>query len=172
MPQAGVKPASPEVHEVLRIEAGTPEYGKDMDDDRFVMEVGRTAQAICYTKGCYLGQEPIVMARDRGQVNRTLDGGQVRRRQGTPVAAGSKLFAGDAEVGQITSSVWSPRLQQVLALAYLRRGHQQPGTLVVHEGRQGRRGGVAVCLTSYPRNDESWQTMNRGRHDERYRALT
>ena len=71
---ADVKPAPLEVHEILRIEAGLPEYGKEMDDERFIVEVGRTSQAICYTKGCFPGQEPIVMARDRGQVNRMLLG--------------------------------------------------------------------------------------------------
>src|SRR5207253_1526486 len=58
--------ANPQVHEMLRIEAGLPEFGKDIDENRLVMEVNRTAQAISYTKGCFLGQEPIVMARDRG----------------------------------------------------------------------------------------------------------
>jgi tRNA-modifying protein YgfZ len=134
---ANVWPAPLEVHDVLRIEAGTPEYGKDMDDDRFVMEVGRTSQAISYTKGCYLGQEPVVMARDRGQVNRTLMG--VAFADGQEVCPpNSKIFAGETEVGQVTaSSVWSPRLRRVLALAYLRRGHQQPGKEVVLDERKG-----------------------------------
>jgi folate-binding protein YgfZ len=132
-----VDPAPPEVHEVLRIEAGTPEYGKDMDDDRFVMEVGRTAQAISYTKGCYLGQEPIVMARDRGQVNRTLMGVRFADAK-EAVAHGSKLLAdGGGEVGQVASSAWSPRLQQWIALAYVRRGQQQPGSKVHCDGREG-----------------------------------
>lgn len=133
---AGAIQAAPEVHEVLRIEAGTPEYGKEMDDDRFVMEVGRTAQAISYTKGCYLGQEPIVMARDRGQVNRTLMGVMFAGST-EAIPPGSKLFAGETEVGLVTSSAWSPRLQQVLALAYVRRGNQQPGSEFVCDGRKG-----------------------------------
>src|SRR5262249_2544584 len=71
---AGARPAGLDAYEVLRVEGGTPVYGKDIDENRFVAEVNRTAQAICYTKGCYLGQEPIVMARDRGHVNRFLLG--------------------------------------------------------------------------------------------------
>ena len=51
-----------------------PEFGPDFDQHRFVMEVGRSAQAICHSKGCYLGQESVVMARDRGQINRALVG--------------------------------------------------------------------------------------------------
>ena len=121
----GATPGAKEAFEVLRIEAGFPLFGLDIDENRLVMEVGRGTQAICYTKGCFLGQEPIVMARDRGQVNRTLLG--VKVAEGEPLAAGTRLFKNDVEVGQTTSSVRSPRLGQVIALAYLRRGYQEPG---------------------------------------------
>jgi tRNA-modifying protein YgfZ len=146
------EPAPPELHEILRVEAGTPEYGKDIDDERFVMEIGRTAQAICYTKGCFLGQEPIVMARDRGHVNRVLMGVKVQPAAGSEskqdvVAAGSKLMQGDAEAGTITSSVWSPGLNQVIGLAYLKRGNQEPGmVLTIEPARDGRQ----ALVTSLP----------------------
>src|SRR5262249_13266449 len=69
---AGAKPAGLATYDILRVEAGTPIYGLDIDENRFAFDVGRTAQAISYTKGCYLGQEPIVMARDRaGHAPRT-----------------------------------------------------------------------------------------------------
>src|SRR5262249_30626853 len=71
---AGAAHAGPDIFNVLRVEAGVPIYAIDIDDNRFVVEVGRTQQAISYTKGCFLGQEPIVMARDRGHVNRMLMG--------------------------------------------------------------------------------------------------
>jgi folate-binding protein YgfZ len=124
---AGARPAGLEAYHVLRVEAGTPVYGIDIDDNRLVMDVGRTARAICYTKGCYLGQEPIVMARDRGHVNRTLLGLKVSGEG--PVPAGAKVLRGTEEVGQVASSVVSPRLGPI-ALAYLRRGSQEPGTAV------------------------------------------
>jgi folate-binding protein YgfZ len=123
--QSGARPAGREACEVLRIEAGLPREGADFDENTFAPEVGRIAETICYTKGCYLGQESIVMARDRGQVNRTLAG--VRLPDG-PVPHDSRLFDGDKEVGRVTSSVHSPRLGMGLGLAYLRRGHQEPGT--------------------------------------------
>lgn len=75
------------------------------------------------------------MARDRGQVNRTLTG--VKLPDG-PVAHGSRLFAGDAEVGRVTSSIHSPRLGMGLALAYVRRGHLKAGTQLQVEA-DGRR---------------------------------
>jgi folate-binding protein YgfZ len=136
----GVPQADAQVHEILRVEAGLPVFGKDIDDKRLVMEVGRTTQAICYTKGCFLGQEPIVMARDRGQVNRSLLGVTVAQQE--PLLAGTRLYHGEAEVGQVTSSVYSPSLGQVIALAYLKRGHQEPGLELAIEPAQG--GGAAV----------------------------
>jgi folate-binding protein YgfZ len=121
---AGARLAGPETYEVLRVEAGTPVYGADIDENRFAVEVGRTG-AISYTKGCYLGQEPIVMARDRaGHVNRAFRG----LRLSAPAIAGSKLFAADGkEVGVVTSAVVSPRLGPI-GLGYVRRGYEQPST--------------------------------------------
>jgi folate-binding protein YgfZ len=133
---AGARPAGLDAYEILRVEAGTPMFGKDMDENRFVVEVGRAARAICYTKGCYLGQEPIVMARDRGQVNRMLLGLKVQGEGAVP--HGARVLRDGGEVGQVTSSVVSPRLGTI-ALAYLRRGNQEPGTAVVVETAAGDR---------------------------------
>jgi tRNA-modifying protein YgfZ len=120
----GAVPAGQDTWEILRIEAGTPEYGVDMDENTFAPEVGRTQQAISYEKGCYLGQEPIVMARDRGVVQRGMVGLIVGDES---VPQGSLLYRDGKEVGRTTSSVRSPRLGAV-ALAYVRRGSQTPGT--------------------------------------------
>ena len=138
---AGVTPAGRQAHDILRIEAGFPAHGIDMDENRFVVEVGRS-DAISYTKGCYLGQEPIVMARDRGQVNRLLMG--IVTGPGDVLPAGTVLLRDGAEVGQTTSSVWSPRAKHVVALAYLRRGHQEPGTeLTIAPVESGRKAVVS-----------------------------
>ena len=123
--QAGAIPVDSEVFNVLRIEAGMPVYGIDIDENRFVVEAGRTKQAISYTKGCYLGQEPIVMARDRGHVNRMLMG--LRICFDEPLPPRTKLARAEMEVGEVTSSVVSPRFGSI-ALAYIRRGNQAPGT--------------------------------------------
>lgn len=137
--EKGVRAAGPEILEILRIEAGIPVFGKDIDEERFVVEVGRGTRAICYTKGCYLGQEPIVMARDRGHVNRTLLGLKIAGEG--PATPGDKVIHDGQEVGQVTSSVVSPRLGPI-ALAYLRRGCQEPGT----ELRVGERTAVVAAL--------------------------
>jgi folate-binding protein YgfZ len=136
----GARPAGREAFEALRIEAGTPAQGSDIDENTFAPEAGRTAQAICYTKGCYLGQEPIVMARDRGQINRTLlrltlpDG---------PVPHGSLLYRDGKEVGRVTSSAAVPDGTGAFGLAYVRRGNQDPGTTLEVEAA-GKRSPAVV----------------------------
>jgi tRNA-modifying protein YgfZ len=140
---AGAAPAGSDTYEILRIEAGTPVFVTDIDENRFVVEVGRT-DAISYSKGCYLGQEPIVMARDRaGHVNRSFRGLKL---SGDATAAGSKLVAADGkEVGVVTSPVVSPRLGPI-ALAYVRRGHEEPGTVL----EVGAAGGPKAVVTALP----------------------
>ena len=102
------------------------------------MEVARALRAVSYSKGCYLGQEPIVMARDRaGFVNRAFLG--VKVLEGGPLPAGTKLFREGAEIGLTTSSVNSPRLHAPLALAYIRRGNQDPGTRLEADTAEGKR---------------------------------
>jgi len=135
---AGALPAGEAAHEILRVEAGTPVYGVDIGEDRFVMEVARALRAVSYTKGCYLGQEPIVMARDRaGFVNRTFLG--VKVLEGGTLSAGTKLFRDGGEAGLITSSVQSPRLKAPLALGYIRRGNQEAGLRLEAETPDGKR---------------------------------
>jgi tRNA-modifying protein YgfZ len=120
---AGAKPAGNDVYESLRIAACTPVYGIDIGDDRFVMEVARSLRAVSYNKGCYLGQEPIVMARDRaGFVNRA----QMTVRSTGPLPAGTKLFRDTLEVGLVTSSTKRPG-NIAVSMAYLKRGHQEAG---------------------------------------------
>jgi folate-binding protein YgfZ len=144
---AGATPAGAQAHEILRVEAGFPLFGRDIDENRFAVEVDRT-DAISYSKGCYLGQEPIVMARDRGQVNRILLG--ILAGPGEALAPGTPLYAGEVEAGQTTSSVWSPRLGQVVALAYVRRGHQKPGTELTVAAAGSARKGVVSLLPIAP----------------------
>jgi folate-binding protein YgfZ len=132
---AGARPAGLRAYEPLRIEAGTPEYGRDVDETVLAPEVGRTRQAISYTKGCYLGQEPVVRIRDLGQVNRLLLGLEIQTDQ--PLPTGAKITRAGEPVGHLTSSALSPRLGRVVALGYLRRGSQEPGTVLAVETAAG-----------------------------------
>src|SRR5260370_35673815 len=115
-----------ETLEIIGVEAGLPVYGIDSDENILAPEVGRPA--ISYAKGCYLGQETIVRIRDLGHVNRMLRGLKVVEGRESP--RGSKVFRDSKEVGEVTSSVTSPRLGAVIALAYLHRSCQEPGMRV------------------------------------------
>jgi folate-binding protein YgfZ len=134
---AGAIPGTAETFETLRIEAGMPVFGKDIDENRFVMEVGYALRAVSYSKGCFLGQEPIVMARDRaGHVNRAFLGLKVL--EGASLPAGTKVFHDGVEVGLVTSSCHSPRLGTPVALAYLKWKHQEPETRMEAETPAGK----------------------------------
>ena len=77
------------------------------------------------------------MARDRaGHVNRAFLG--VKVLDGAPVPAGTKLRRDADEVGIVTSSIQSPRLGVPIALGYVRRGHQEPGTCLEAEAGAGK----------------------------------
>lgn len=129
--ESGVEDVDEGVWEILRVEAGRPEYGVDMDDGTLPVEAGIHARAIDYQKGCYTGQEVIVRLRDRGHVNRHLRG--LRLGDLAPPPGGAEVYApkkrGAAAVGSLTSAVRSPRSSETLALGYLRR-EIQPGDRV------------------------------------------
>jgi folate-binding protein YgfZ len=122
---AGAHLLTDEAAEVLRIEAGIPLYGRDLDEDRMPAEAGLD-DAVSFTKGCYLGQEVVVRLRDRGHLNRKLCG--LRLSAGPPAPAGTRLRSPERpNAGTITSSVESPRLGPI-ALGYVHRSAWEPGT--------------------------------------------
>jgi aminomethyltransferase len=104
--------------QILRIEAGIPRYGTDIDEDRFPVEAGLEESAISYTKGCYPGQEVVARTKTYGHVNRRLTGLIIKGEE-TPKYQDT-LFQGDQEVGWVTSSVISPLLETPIAMAYLK----------------------------------------------------
>jgi folate-binding protein YgfZ len=141
---AGARAAGLQAYHMLRVEAGTPVYGLDMDETNLPQEVARVERTISFTKGCYIGQETVARIRTYGHVNRSLTGLVV---SGPGAAAsGAKLFQADREVGHVTSSVVSPKVGQAIALAYIRRGSQDPGTLLEVEAAEGRRAARVVSL--------------------------
>jgi folate-binding protein YgfZ len=133
----GGRPAGLEAYRILRVEAGTPAYGEDIDESNLPQEVGRTDQTISFTKGCYVGQETVARIRTYGHVNRSLVG--LKLAGAEPVPRGTKIWRDGKEVGQTTTSVASPRLGQAIALAYVRRGNQEPGTAVEVQVAESRR---------------------------------
>ena len=111
--------------ETLRIEAGIPLYGVDMDEGNLLLETGLD-HAVSFHKGCYLGQEVVERIRSRGHVNRRLVGLVLEREKAA--RAGDKILAGDKEVGRVTSSVVSPAVKKPIAFGYVSRDHCRDGT--------------------------------------------
>ena len=123
---AGARPLGAAALESLRIEAGTPRYGTDVDATVLLSEIP-FEQLVSHTKGCYPGQEVIVRIRDRGHVNRHLRG-LVLEGDITP-PHGAEVVADGAVVGHVTSATRSLGLQRPIALAFIKRQHA-PGARV------------------------------------------
>ncbi len=126
----GVLPAGPPVFEALRIEAGAPRSGIDIGELNLAQEAGRTPQAISFTKGCYLGQEPIARLDALGHVNQELR--SVAFEPGPTPAPGTPVQTAEGEpVGTITSSAISYAEEpHPVALALLRARVTSPDTCV------------------------------------------
>ncbi len=102
--------------ERMRIEAGTPRYGSEIDERVLPAEAGLVARAVSLTKGCYPGQEPIARLHYRGHVNRVLR--VVRLESGEPPEPGAEIRHGDKVVGRVTSAARSDG--GIVALGYVR----------------------------------------------------
>jgi folate-binding protein YgfZ len=118
----------PEV-ERLRIRAGFLRYGVDVDDDHFPFETP-LVRFLDYTKGCYVGQEPVFRVHAQGNAARMLRGLLV---EGTaPLEAGTALAA--PAKGSVTSAIADG--ESTRALAYLHRSCWEPGGAVEVSGRK------------------------------------
>ncbi len=117
--------------EQLRIEAGMPAWGKEIDETILPAEAGLDETHISFTKGCYPGQEPIARLRHRGKVNRRLRVLDIESAQ-----PGDEIRVGDKVVGRVTSVVAGGT-----ALAYVRVDVPDDVDLEVGEGRATLRSG-------------------------------
>jgi len=112
----GVEEVPEAAAECVRIEAGRPRLGYDMDGDTIPQEAGLNERAVSFTKGCYVGQETVARLHYRGKPNRHLRG----LRLSEPVERGTELRLGEKVVGRVGSTCVSPALGPI-ALALVRR---------------------------------------------------
>ncbi len=124
---AGAEPADAEAFRVVRLEHGKPRYGEDISE-RFLAQEANQAHAMHFSKGCYLGQEIVERVRSRGQIHRVLMPLLLDTR--IPPEPGAKLQIGDASAAEITSAAYSPALDRVAALGYVRSEHARPHTVM------------------------------------------
>jgi tRNA-modifying protein YgfZ len=125
---AGALASDPELWHVLRIEAGRPEWGIDMDATTLPQEaLLDDLGAISFTKGCYIGQEVVARLHFRGHVNKLLR----KLRFVTPALpprGASVVDDSGAVVGDVRSVAFSPRLGGI-ALGMIRREVELGSTL-------------------------------------------
>jgi folate-binding protein YgfZ len=126
--EAGAVEVSPDAIEILRIEAGTPRFGAEMDSSTMPAEAGIVESAVNFEKGCYIGQETVARLHYRGKPNRHLRG----LRLSAPAPSGAAILAGEKEVGRVGGSCVSP-VHGPIALAILRREAEPGAELAVGE---------------------------------------
>jgi folate-binding protein YgfZ len=124
----------------LRVEAGIPWFPDDFNDTVIPHEAALEATHISFSKGCYTGQEIVERVRSRGQVNRRRV--QLKFSSAEPPAPLARLYAKNAEdnsaepkeVGIVTSSAFSPAANAAIGMAYVRREHNSPGSILDFNG--------------------------------------
>jgi folate-binding protein YgfZ len=119
--------------EVIRIEAGIARFNQDMDEHTIPTEAGLD-ETIDHDKGCYVGQEIIARIRDRGHVSKLffrfeLEGKVVPEPE-TPI------YEGESRVGTVTSAIFSPNLERVIALGYVKWDYRSSRKLQARWGAQ------------------------------------
>jgi tRNA-modifying protein YgfZ len=118
----GAVEVSPEAAEIIRVESGVPRFGAEMDTATMPAEAAIVADAVSFTKGCYIGQETVARLHYKGKPNRHLRG----LRLSAAAEPGAALRLGEKEVGTLGGAVVSPALGPI-GLAIVRR-EAEPGT--------------------------------------------
>ncbi len=117
----GAPEVSEEAAEIVRIEAGRPRFGLEMETTTMPAEAGIVERAVDFEKGCYIGQETVARLHYRGKPNRHLRG----LRLSAAAAPGAALLLGEKQVGTLGGSCVSPA-HGPIGLAILRR-EAEPG---------------------------------------------
>lgn len=127
----GVVPISEETYQVLRIEAGRPEFGHELGDEYIPLEANLWAD-VSFSKGCYTGQEIIARMESRQRLAKQLLG----LRFEAEVTLPATLLSGEHESGVVTSVAHSPALGWI-GLGYLKSAEATAGQRV--QSRSGER---------------------------------
>jgi folate-binding protein YgfZ len=124
--------------EALRVEAGIPAMGKELDERTIPAEAGLLDATVSFTKGCYTGQELVARLESRGnRVARRLRGVVLLDAHpgidGASGVVGAALYHEGSQkaAGVCTSAAWCPGLGAVAALAYVHRSVPVPGRVRV-----------------------------------------
>lgn len=141
-----VKPIGLGARDSLRLEAGLPLYGHDLDEgiDPVEGDLGFAISKRRREEGGFPGAARILghlgQGSPRKRVGLLIDGKM-------PVREGAKLFDGNTEIGVVTSGGFAPSVGAPIAMGYVPTGLSEPGTPVAAEVR-GKR--VACIVTAMP----------------------
>jgi glycine cleavage system T protein len=133
----------------LRIEAGIPLYGAELDDSVFPGEA-ELEKAVSFEKGCYIGQEIVARMKYRGHPNRLLRGFEIAG--DIPPQNGDSLLDGDKEIGWITSAIVSPTLGRTIGMGYVRIAFTDEGSQLEVETAEDRLDATVRVLPFYRRD--------------------
>jgi folate-binding protein YgfZ len=130
--------AGAEALEPFRIASGIPRWGIELDETVLPDEAGLNATHVSYSKGCYIGQETVARLKTYGHVNRHLV--RLTLSPGGAPGPGDALLLPGADVpreavGRVTSAAGSS------GLGWVKRGHEDAGTLLVGAVVEGLVGG-------------------------------
>ncbi len=119
-----------QAYEAVRVEAGVPVMGREIDEKTIPAETGVVDRAVSFTKGCYTGQELVARIDSRGgNVPRHLRGIVVGTNVLPPAGAGVEVDG--KEVGTVTSVAESLERRAPVALAYVRRTVEPPADVTL-----------------------------------------
>jgi aminomethyltransferase len=129
----GVKPIGLAARDTLRFEACYCLYGHELSEDWTPLEAGIGWAVKLKKKHGFIGRDALVAQKQAG-VPRTLIGLEVT---GGPIAReGATVWAGDHEVGFVTSGTFAPTLQRKLALALVARDAAEQELTVEVRGKR------------------------------------
>lgn len=124
-------PGTVEEFEFRRIAAGLPRMGVDLNEDNLAQEAARTTTAISFTKGCYLGQEPIARLDALGHTNRELRRLRIEPAEPSALSGSELVTAEGLAAGHLTSTAPAPDKTLLAGLGMIRTKFQTPGTRLV-----------------------------------------
>ena len=145
---AGLTPVGLGARDTLRLEAGMPLYGNELDRETTPFDAGLGRVVKLGKEGGFVGLDALAKAAEAGPRKR-LVGLMVR---GRGIARhGHPVWAGDRRTGTVTSGTMSPTLGVPIAMAYVAPGDALPGTMLDVEIRDARAAAEVVPLPFYTR---------------------
>jgi aminomethyltransferase len=145
---SGLAPIGLGARDTLRLEAGMPLYGSELDrtTNPYEANLGRVVKLD--KPGDFVGRAALEKAAREGVARRLV--GLVMRDRGI-ARHGYPVFSGDRPTGIVTSGTQSPSLGEAIAMAYVATSDAEPGTMVAVEIRGQRVPAEVVALPFYKR---------------------